>query len=246
VYGRFVISGGLKFESFDRNKNTVEAHPLPRSWHVYVGIDYGSGGERGHPAAIVFVGVSPDFKQGRVFKAWRGDGQVTSSPTILDKLEEMRGNLTPVLQVYDYSAKDLFTIASSRNIALTPADKKQDAGTDMLNSLFKNEMIKIQRGDPECEKLCIELTSLLKNTSKTSAHDNLCDALRYVCKSIPWDWTAIDDYLARQEKDVISEQVITEETPEERRMRERRGDFGKDSLDPIEQEILGWNDLYES
>jgi hypothetical protein len=247
VWGRFVKSGGLKFESFDLVRNTVEAHPLPRTWNIYCGIDYGSGGERGHPAAIAFVGVSNDYKSARVFKAWRGDDIITTAGDIILKFLEMKGKLQPVVVSYDQSAKDLHTIASSYGLTLTPANKKQDQGTELLNTLYRNEMLKIQRGDPETEKLIIEMSSVLKTTAKQTAKDDLSDATRYAVMPIPWNWEAIDDYLTAHpiDSEVIKEPVEVEETEVERRMRERRGDYRSEPIDSVEKEIAEWNELYD-
>jgi hypothetical protein len=248
VWGKFVKSGGLKFESFDIQKNTSEVHSLPRSWHVYCGIDYGSGGERGHPAAIVFIGVSPDYKSARVFKAWRGDDQITTAGDIILKYIEMRGGMQVVQTSYDQSAKDLHTIASSYGLTLTPANKKQDQGTELMNTLFRNEMLKVQRGDTETEKLIVELTSVLKTVSKTMAKDDLADATRYAVMPIPWNWEAIDDYLKVHpiEGEVLKELPIVVETDKQRRMRERRGDYDREQIDGVEQEMAAWNELYEN
>jgi len=62
--------GGLKYPQFDIKRHMKEAHKLPKTWLIYEGVDTGSGDEgesEGHPSAIAFVAVSPDFRQGRVF-----------------------------------------------------------------------------------------------------------------------------------------------------------------------------------
>lgn len=248
VHGKFVVSGGLKFESFDREKNTVESHPLPKDWFVYAGVDCGSGGEKGHPAAIVFVAVAPNYRQARVFMAWRGDYQVTTALDIFEKYLEMRGNLRPVVSSYDTAAKDFYTIATSRGESFVPADKRQDKGTDMLNSLFKNEVLKVQRGDPEREKLIVELSSVLKTTPKTVSRDDLCDALRYCLMPVPWDWSVIDEYLLRNssEMEILRETPVILETNEEFVLKRRRGEPHETMLDHIETELEMWNELYEN
>ena len=88
-----------------RTKSREPSQPLraPRR-------DPGSGGITGHPAGIIFLAVSPDFKQGRVFRAWRGDGVPTTSQDTLNKYRELRRDLKPVLQVYDYASKDFFLV----------------------------------------------------------------------------------------------------------------------------------------
>jgi hypothetical protein len=247
VHGKFVVSGGLKFESFDREKNTTPPHPIPKSWLIYSGVDIGTGGERGHPAAIVFVAVSPDYRRARVFKAWRGDGLLTTVNDILEKYIELRGPMRPIVESYDFASKDFHTVASQRGFSFIGANKKQDIGTDSINALFKNEALKIQRGDSELEKLCVELTSVLKNSNKTMAKDDLVDALRYAIMAISFDWDGIvQDYLEmNSETNILSEKIEIEETETERRMRERMGLVEKNREDYLEAEINGWNELYE-
>lgn len=249
VYGRFVNSVGLKFESFDRERDTLEPHHLPPTWNIYGGVDYGTGGVRGHPAALLFIGVSPDFKRGRVFKAWRGDFIPTTSADILKKYRELRGGMKLTQQVYDHAAKEFFLVASQLGEAFSPADKDQEQGTALVNTLFKNEMLKIYRGDPELDKLSVELSTLLSSTPKTRAKDDLCDALRYTVMSIPWDLTAIDEYAALQalsEKDLTAPPIeVPRETEAERIDRERR--FGwKQNVDSFDEEVSAWNELYDT
>jgi hypothetical protein len=191
--------------------------------------------------------VSPDGKSARVFKAWRGDGLITTASDVIHKYIEMKGNLLPTVVAYDYSAKDLHTYAQARGHALTKADKSQDTGVTTLNTLFRNEMLKIQSGDLEREKLIVELTSVLKVTSKTMAKDDLCDALKYAVCFIPWNWEAVDEFVDQKpmEGDLLLDKVLAVETETERRMRERRGKTRKDEVDTIELEMEAWNELYE-
>lgn len=191
VYGRFVKSEGLLYESFSIEHNMSAPHHLPRDWHVYGGVDPGAGGT-GHPAAIVFVAVNPQYTKGRVFKGWRGDGILTSSDDILTKWRELREEMVMALQIYDYQAKDFFVVATSKGETFIPADKSRDAGTSLLNTLWKTQMLKIQTGDPELGKLVTELITLNKNIDKRKAKDDLIDALRYTVKLIPWDFSNIE------------------------------------------------------
>lgn len=174
IYGRFVKSQGLMFESFNLDKNMSDPHPLPESWQVFSAVDPGSGGASGHPAAILFIAVSPDYRQGRVFRGWRGDGIPTAAGDVLDKYRELRGKLQPILQVYDYAARDFFTIASRQGESFLAADKKRDAGIGLVNTLFKNSMLKIQRDDPELQKLVNELCTLSATGDKRKMLDDLC------------------------------------------------------------------------
>lgn len=245
VYGRFIKSQGLKYESFSVEKNMVANHPLPQSWPVYVGIDPGSGGQSGHPAAIVFVAVRPDMKEGRVFKAWRGDGIPTDNSDILRKYKEMKGNVTPQSVVYDYKDKDFFLVASKQNEPMVMADKSRDAGSGLLNTLFKNKMLGLMRGDSEIDKLVSELSSLSNETDKRKALDDLIDALRYCCMSVPWDVSDIEFIDVSKDKDAFGDKSARPLTASEERVKERRDFFNKgtDSTDSVEAELDFWNQL---
>jgi len=190
IRGRFVVEGGLIYSGFVRRRNVVEkTHKLPREWHIYAGVDIGSGGEHGHPAAIVFVAVSPKFNNARVFKAWRGDGVTTTAMDIVKKYQRMKGNMTITGAYYDWASADFYTVATRIGEAFSKADKKKEAGRDIMNTLFKNRMLKIYDEGDELRKLVNELVSLKLNKSKTNAKDDLCDALKYACASVPWDFS---------------------------------------------------------
>ena len=179
IFGRFVVSSGRKYEAYDPSKNRTKAHPLPKTWLVYAAVDLGSGGDKGHPSAIVFVGVSPDYSQGRVFKAWRGDGVVTTPSDVLNKYREMRGNMRVIAAYYDFASKDFFTIASRMNEPFIMAEKNHEIGEGVLNTLFRAQMLGLQEGDVEIDKLSTELATLLLSTPKNKSADDLVDALRY-------------------------------------------------------------------
>lgn len=240
VYGRFVVSGGLKYESFDREENSCEPFPIPASWHVYSGVDPGSGGESGHPAALCFVAVNPAYTEGFVFRGWRGDGILTTAGDVLSEYVRVRGGYKCVLQQYDWESKDFFTIASRMGESFTPAEKGRANGEQLLNALFRNKMLKVFRGDPELEKLITELTSLLQNTPKTRARDDFVDALRYATVRIPWDWSIVDlkaDESARPMDDSLPSP--TGPIP--------RTDWTKVPRDEVfDSELEFWNDLLEN
>ena len=63
VFGRFVLSENRKFHAFDHNRNTAQGHVIPKTWLIYGGIDWGSGNKGGHPSAIIWLAVSPNFKK---------------------------------------------------------------------------------------------------------------------------------------------------------------------------------------
>lgn len=245
IYGRFVKTDGLMFAAFDLERNSIDAHDIPKSWSVYTGVDCGSGGQSGHPAAIVCVAVSPDAKEGRIFRTWRGDGIPTTAADILDKYRELKRDLgRPITQaMYDHAAKDFDTVAIRQGEPFNKADKARDAGVGLLNTLFKTGMLKIFRGDPENEKLITELVSLSADENKRKAQDDLCDALRYCVMPIPWDFSdigkteGVDATLAR-------EGIVT---PPKSAIEERREWFMNESNQVqnanVQDEFDYWNEI---
>jgi hypothetical protein len=237
VYGRFVKSSGLMFESFELDKNMYEDAPEDfREWSIYGGVDCGSGGQSGHPAGILFLAVSPDLTQGRVFRCWRGDNVATTVIDILDKYKQLRGKLKPIMQVYDYSSADFFSLATQDNEPFMRADKSRDIGIDLVNTLFKTGMLKILRNDVECGKLVQELTSLSVDTDKRKAKDDLIDPLRYVCMSVPWNIIVHPDEKADRRV------PFKDMTPTELRRQWFMGE--KTETDDIEDELQFWDDMH--
>jgi len=251
VYGRFVVDSGLIYPSFNRDVNYISpeqfrlknkitgTHLIPANWEVYSAVDPGGGGD-GHPAAMAFIAVRPDKQYGAVFKACRMDGILTTSADILDKYRILRGNMRPVVQVYDWQAKDFFTYSSRLGETFQKAEKSHDKGEDILNTLFKNKMLDVLNIPDELElgKLVNELTTLTHNVSKTHAKDDLCDVCRYAAIAVPWDFAAItDEFMVEVEK---------AKAPEMSDIELRRAAFlpREDTLQEIEDEISFFNDLY--
>jgi hypothetical protein len=242
VYGRFVKDdGGLKYEAFDIKRHFKPEHPLPEGWLLFSGVDPGSGGNYNHPAAICFVGVSPDFRQGRVFKAWRGDNQETSSGDVLAQYQRMKGNRLFVGEYYDWSDKDFDIIQGRMGMAFQPADKSHTKGEQIINTLFKNDMLFLY-DNAETRKLGSELASIRKDTPKNKAKDDLADALRYAVSRIPWDWTVIEAGVSIKAMETPLEVV---QTPAQRNLAERRTAFFTDKVKTdYQKEFDEWNDLY--
>jgi len=243
VYGKFVMAEGLVYQNFTLEKNISEPHPLPKDWSIFVGVDPGAGGTS-HPTAICFLAVAPDGRSARVFRGWRGDGIPTTSEDILDKFRELRGELQPQAQVYDFSAKDFFMIASRAGESFQPADKARDRGIGLLNTLFKSGVLRIQRGDPELDKLINELCSLSSTTKKTVAKDDFIDALRYAAMSAMslWDFPAMEE--ANGEK-IFRNKPKPKPRPltDKELRREWRLGKGEKTEDTIEDEFKFWSDL---
>jgi hypothetical protein len=241
IYGKFVVVGGLKYETFDRSKNMKPNHYLPKDWNIYGGADYGSGGKDGHPSACVFVGVSPTYREGRVFKAWRGDEITTTAGDVVQRFLSMQGKMVCTGRYYDPACKDFDTIATSMHEPFEKAEKSHEIGEQVLNTLFKHQMLALYDGDPEIEKLAGELSTLKKETPKNKAKDDLCDALRYAVSQIPWDFTFITGAELPETEPVFK--PMTQE--DERRLgteRETEEDRQKAELDAEFREL---NDLYE-
>jgi hypothetical protein len=237
IYGRFVVDTGKIYNAFSREQNVIP--PLwsspPEDWHVYTGVDPGGGG-RGHPAAMCFVAIRPDYRFGAVFRGWKGNSKEdTTSSDILLKYKLMRADTKPVLQSYDWAAKDFLIYASRLGEAFTPAEKGHDVGEDTLNILFKNKMLAIFDIE-ELHPMIDEFNTLNRNTDKCHAHDDFVDSLRYAITSrVNWDWSVINE----EKKPAKVDQ--NDKSDEERR--KEWGEVEEYKYD-IESEIEEWNDLY--
>lgn len=239
IYGRFVKSEGLQYESFSMERNTSESHPLPANWYIYGAVDPGTGGSSGHPTGILFVAVNPQYTQARVFRGWRGDNISTDSQTILNKFRELRKGLVMSMQIYDYAAKDFFIVASSQGENFVRADKDREAGVAIVNTLFKNGMLSIQRGDVELDKLISELLTLGVGKDKRKAKDDLIDPLRYICKAIPWDFSQIELPEALKEIKV----PVKEKTDSEKRREWFYSGRKEATQDSVDAELDSYNEL---
>lgn len=245
VYGRFVMAEGLKYPAYDERNHSQDYHMVPSNWDYYACIDYGSGGTSGHPAAVGVVAVSPDFKSGRVVRAWRGDGVDTTCEDVILKYLEIIKTLPrePIASYYDWGAKDLKIIADRMGLTLQPAEKGHEFGVSVVNTLFKGGMLKLYRWNPaakfpedflQTEKLSRELQSLSLTTSKQHAKDDLIDAcVRYPCAKIPWDWTGIAPVGIALQPKILTEEEI------------RRGSEQKDMELNLEEEFEFWNDCID-
>lgn len=238
IYGRFVVDEGLKYPGFSPDRNIRPYHFIPPTWHLYAGLDWGSGdGDRAHKSAIVFVGVNPEFTEGRVFLGWRGDQQLTTASDLFTKYQMLKGSME-VTGYFDWACKDLGTIAERLGEVLLPADKGHETGEQILNVLFKSNMLYIY-DTPELQKLVGELQSLKTITPKKDAKDDLCDALRYAVTQIPWDWSVV----RAEKKEIVPPRPITEQD------RRKAWVLGHDPDDrnalTIDDEIDAWNELYD-
>src|SRR5690606_30570767 len=119
----------------------------------------GTGGE-GHPPAISFVAVRPDFKYGRLIKFWKGnDGSHYTTSQILNKYIEMRRGLRVTASYYDWHSKEFYLRAVAAGLSFTKAEKSHTVGDDLLNILFKNQMLDLEECD-QVEDLIQEIETL--------------------------------------------------------------------------------------
>lgn len=249
VHGRFVTEEGRIFQGFDSGKHFKAPleRVVPAGWHVYSGVDIGSGGKDNHPASVVFIAVRPDHRMGYVVRCWRGDGVPTTNGDIVNKYVELRGRMKPVVQAYDHAAKDFGTIQGRMGLGFVKAEKSHEIGEGIVNTLFKNDMLFII-DDDEGRKLGGELSTLMHSTPKNKRKDDLADALRYAATQVPWDFEAIGVDVEAP-KEVVPRQMSREEQLA-MEIDERRGiyrDEGKGKFDgwgELEMEFEDWNEQY--
>lgn len=243
VHGKFISDGGLKYSSFDPGKNVVAPYSIS-GWILYAGVDIGTGGEIRHPASISFIAVRPDFKKGAVYQGWRGDGIDTTSSDILEQFRRMRGNQKFVQQCYDHQARDFFLVSTRLGEPFIPAEKSQELGIDMLNTLFQNGMLDIF-DIPELVPLVNELLSLRTATAKKDAKDDFIDSMRYGVTKIPFDWTAVgDDIFEKESQDKRYHKEEAEKNRTELDIR-REFMFPKETEETLDDQINEWNSYYE-
>lgn len=247
VHGRFIVdSEDRKYPSFDLKRHFKPKHPVPKDWLIYAGADIGGGGlrARAHKSALCYVAVRPDYRAGRVFLGWRGDKITTTAGDVVMKHIEIKdkNKLSFTGKWYDWGNKDFGEIAVRMGEPFEKAEKSHEIGEDVINTLFKNDMMYIY-DDPELAKLGAELAALKKAGRKQDAMDDFADAFRYAITKIPWDWTFIK-----------GDKPEDEETPEkpmndmQRQVAERRKAFdqeGENERQRIEDEFSEWNDAYE-
>ena len=255
VYGRFVSDTGLKYPAFDPSRHFVDPFPIvPGDWHLYGGVDPGTGGGTGHPAAMGIIAVRPDYRRAYVCRGKRMDGEDTTSSDILEEFKDMRGSWTLRNQLYDQASRDFHIIASRAGESFSKSEKSHELGEDIINTLFKNDMLFIF-DTSDLRKLGQELVTLKVDTVKRRAADDFIDgAIRYTCTSIPWDWSVLSgdptDEEIEESRRVrpMTEEEYDEWVDEQRRgtvdaERRQRKDGDWESWD---SEIKFWNGQYGS
>lgn len=236
IMGRFVKETGRRVQAFSRQQNVRPATPVPPTWLWYVGVDPGSSGETGHPAAICFVAVNPELTAGRVVKCWRGDETANTTPDdVYKKYKEMAADTPMTGRYYDWACKDFEVFASRDGCYFEKAEKSHELGFPLMNSLFKNVLVTID-DTVENQPLIEELEHLMVGTRKQSAKDDQIDSFRYAITKIPWDLSVITSQETLPA--LVSDRVYT--TDELRMMPIEAVDKWE-----MQAEIDEWNDLYE-
>jgi hypothetical protein len=241
VYGRFIMLEGRRYPTFDSTRHMVPITPIPDNWYVYSGVDIGSGGETGHPSAITFIAVRPDFRAGKIFMGWRGDKQQTTDSDVVLKYIEMKKESGKRItsQYYDFASKDFFTIAARMGESFLKADKSHETGDGVINTLFKNDMLEVFETE-ELGKLAAELSTLKEDENPRRSRNDFSDSFRYAVSSINWDFsglTGVPSDWGKPKEELTSRQ---------RELQERRKAFDEKSEDElnIESEFEEWNNFY--
>ena len=242
VFGKFIMLLGRKYPNFDATKHMKKPHPVPEGWHVYVGQDSGSGGEDGHPAALCYVAVRPDYKMGRVFAGWRGDGITTDSSYVVKKHIEIKEQkkLKPIVQYYDWASKEFFIVASGMGETFIPAEKGHEIGEKIINTLFANDMMAIYETE-ELSKLGSELSTLKKDENPKKAKNNFADAFRYAVTKIPWDFSDCTGLMEPFEK--VEEDKLSPYQQQIKERREMMNEGEEEKWEDPDDEMEFWNEL---
>lgn len=250
IFGKFVTEEGRSYYAFDYDKNVCAPYSI-EGWDIYAAVDYGSGDDpsmqkktksaKNHPSAITFIAVRPDFRKGAIFKSWRGDHEKTTAGDVFNKYQELARGLRITKRCYDPGAPDFGTTAERNSTPFEKANKSRDLGEDLLNTLFKYNMLDIFDDDPENLKLASELMTLMisKQTSDHKKDDDLTDSARYNVMQIPWDLSAVGENTKEFIKQVET-RPLTEAEHQAIQIKLRRGEDVPFQGDQPEK---GWNEL---
>ena len=256
VNGRFVKEEGRKYHAFDPTRHYVKPFAIPDDWLKVVGVDIGSGGQTGHPSAISFIAIRPDFRYGVIYKGKRMDGVQTTAGDVANKFVEMKDPKEAFMfRKYDQACADFGTISDRRGLGFTSSEKSHDVGEHIINTLFKYDMLQIFDTD-ELRPLGTELLTLQSSTPKKKAKDDYIDSARYPAVSVNWDFTWIDQLERDKAEGKEPEQAfVMPQTKEEwdeyhDRERQKQADSVKNSGNTSDweseyrAEINEWNEMY--
>jgi hypothetical protein len=152
-------------------------------------------------------------------------------------------SINPVMQCYDWASKDFKTISDRAGGGYIAADKDHERGEQVLNVLFKNDMLFIYE-TPALNKLAAELVGLRKETSKTKAKDDFADALRYAVTRIPWDWSAITGAKLVEEEEKKEPLNSMQQQIADRRKQFDDSQKDENASQQIQEEFDEWNSYH--
>jgi len=230
VYGKHVSEGGRVYYGYDEERNNSKPMPIA-GYNYYAALDYGSGGEGGHPAAIVFIAVAQDYRSGFVFRCWRGDKIQTTAGDVVNKYIDLKKDLNITNVVYDHSAKDMEVIGTRAGVSMNKANKVKDVGEEILNTLLLSGALKVidyednSSANTEQMKLMDEFNMLMIGQEEG---DDLTDATRYCVCAIPWDFDFIKEKLPSHSVKVElpkATRPMTEKEFNEQQIKMRRGEY---------------------
>jgi len=221
VLGGFVVDTNRLLPTFEPKRHVIPKHPVDPTWLIRGGVDLGSGGTTGHPAAILFLATDPKPKptRGKFFLGWRGTaGFETTAGDVYKKYCELRdGNkLKMFKQIYDYESADFRIIANRNHDPFCKANKSREEGLSLFNTLFQNDALEVML-DPELGKFVGEAVKAKPPKNKTSKKDDdLLDVGRYLIMDVIWDLPLIMAGVSRREREVEKKALenikITEES----------------------------------
>lgn len=189
IMGRFIKDSDLAYEQFNRKRHLIDIVNVDLSkGSIYAGMDYGSG--TNHQSSICLVWVNDEHTYGVAFALWLGEkGIPTTCGDVIAQYQKMTKGLKVTRTFYDWSARDLKTIAESLGLFVESADKNHSTGQRILNTLFQNDQLKLMKVG-SYEELSSQLETLSTEdctpAKKKYANDDICDALRYTVTRIPW------------------------------------------------------------
>lgn len=195
IFGKFVKDVGLVFYEFQNERNTepVGATDIT-DWNLYLGMDFGCGGEHGHSSSIAIVAVDPTMSEARQISSWHSKKKRMTQG---DLLEEFKGIISDGKAYYssaDWMATDLFELAIREGLTINKAEKSHEIGINMLNTLFKAGRFKIWLGEGSGhnDQTVMEFGTVSDGTAKKSRVDDATDATRYAIAATPMRLTGLE------------------------------------------------------
>jgi len=174
VWGSFA---GQIYKDFNVDKHVGDYSDKKVKYHM-AGFDAGFR----NPACLLVVGVGNDneiYIKKEFYKSGMTSEQLAQETVYIN-------NKTTLTKIYvDPSAIDTIEIMRTNKLKVMSADNDVDSGISKLKSMFRNDLIYI---DKSCVNLIKELESyryekdrLSKNKTEKpyKKHDHACDALRY-------------------------------------------------------------------